>query len=123
MPTQERTVGEIMKDMRFLIAGLGSVGSNLCYYLNGYNNAAFILTDRDWLTVDNIGRHLLGFEYINQYKSYAIAHYLQQYRPDREIKNLQMNLQQLKKETINEASAMFICTGDVMSEKWLIDQM
>lgn len=109
--------------MRFLIAGLGSVGSNLCYYLNGYNNAAFILTDRDWLTVDNIGRHLLGFEYINQYKSYAIAHYLQQYRPDREIKNLQMNLQQLKKETINEASAMFICTGDVMSEKWLIDQM
>ena len=119
----ERTAGEIMKDRRFLIAGLGSVGSNLCYYLNGYNNAAFVLTDRDWLTVDNIGRHLLGFEYINQYKSYAIAHYLQQYRPDRKIQTLQMNLQQLKKEAINEASAMFICTGDVMSEKWLINQM
>ena len=119
----ERTAGEMMKNRRFLIAGLGSVGSNLCYYLNGYNNATFVLTDRDWLTVDNIGRHLLGFEYINQHKSYAIAHYLQQYRPDREVQTLQINLQQLKEEVINEACAIFVCTGDIMSEKWLLNQM
>ena len=119
----ERTAGEMMKKRRFLIAGLGSIGSNLCYYLNGYNNAAFALIDTDRLTIDNIGRHLLGFKYINQYKSYAVAHYLQQYRPDREVKALQKNLQHLKVEEINESSAIFVCTGDVMSEKYLLSKM
>lgn len=119
----ERTSGEMMKDRRFLIVGLGSVGSNLCYYLNGYNNAAFVLADRDWLSVDNIGRHLLGFEYINQHKSYAVAHYLQQYRPDRKVQALQKNLQELEEVEINNASAIFVCTGDIMSEKWLLDKI
>lgn len=119
----ERTVGAMMTERRFLIAGLGSVGSNLCYYLNGYNNATFALTDRDWLTVDNIGRHLLGFEYIGQHKSYAVAHHLQQYRPDRKVQALLRNLEELKEEEINKASAIFVCTGDIMSEKWLFSQM
>ena len=81
------------------------------------------MTDRDWLTVDNIGRHLLGFEYINQHKSYAVAHYLQQYRPDRGVEVLSKNLQQLKVDEINRSSAVFVCTGDVMSEKWLLMKM
>lgn len=119
----ERTAGKMMKERHFVLVGLGSVGSNLCYYLNGYNNATFSLVDRDWLTVDNIGRHLLGFEYINQYKSYAIAHYLQQYRPDREVNAHMQNLQQLKAEEINKASVIFVCTGDVMSEQWLLMKM
>ena len=38
-----RTAGGLMERRHFLIAGLGSIGSNLCYYLNGYNNAAFTL--------------------------------------------------------------------------------
>ena len=119
----ERTAGEIMMEKRFIVAGLGSIGSNLCYFLNGYNNATFTLTDRDWLTVDNIGRHLLGFEYIDQYKSHAVARYLQQYRPDRKVQALLKNLQELKEEEINKASAIFVCTGDIMSEKWLFSQM
>lgn len=119
----ERTAGGIMTEKRFIVAGLGSIGSNLCYFLNGYNNATFALTDRDWLTVDNIGRHLLGFEYIGQNKSHAVAHYLQQYRPDRKVYALQKNLQQLEGEEINNASAIFVCTGDVMSEKWLLNKM
>lgn len=119
----ERTAGEMMDEKHFLIAGLGSIGSNLCYYLNGYNNVTFSLTDRDWLTVDNIGRHLLGFEYINQHKSYAVAHYLQQYRPDRGVEVLSKNLQQLKVDEINRSSAVFVCTGNVMSEKWLLMKM
>lgn len=119
----ERTAGEIMKEKHFLIAGLGSIGSNLCYYLNGYNNATFSLTDRDWLTVDNIGRHLLGFEYIDQYKSNAVAHYLQQYRPDRKMNVMQKNLQQLNEKEINKCNTIFVCTGDIMSEKWLLHKM
>jgi molybdopterin/thiamine biosynthesis adenylyltransferase len=118
-----RTAGELMVERTFLIAGLGSVGSNLCYYLNGYNNANFILADKDWFTVDNIGRHLLGFECVSQQKSHAVANYLQQYRPDRNVKAFFENLQQMEVDEINKANAIFVCTGDVMSEKWLIDKM
>jgi len=118
-----RTCGELMNEKSFLIAGLGSIGSNLCYYLNGYNNAKFSLIDNDWLSVDNIGRHLLGFESISQYKSYAVANFLQQYRPDRETKVFCSNLQQLGDEIFNKISAIFVCTGDVTSEKWLLHKM
>lgn len=118
-----RTSGELMAEKSFMIAGLGSVGSNLCYYLNGYNNARFILADKDWLTVDNIGRHLLGFESVSQYKSFAVANYLCQYRPDREAKAYCKSLQQMEIGDINASTAVFVCTGDVMSERWLIDKM
>ena len=119
----ERTAGTMMLKKHLLFAGLGSVGSNLCYFLNGYNNATFTLTDRDGLTIDNIGRHLLGFEYIGQYKSYAVANYLQKYRPDRNVHALLKDLQELTVPEIDKASAIFVCTGDVMSEKWLFSQM
>ena len=119
----ERTAGAMMTEMRLLVAGLGSVGSNLCYFLNGYNNAMFDLTDRERLTIDNIGRHLLGFKYIDQYKSVAVAHYLRQYRPDRNVHALLKKIQELNVEEINKANAIFVCTGDIMSEKWLLSQM
>jgi hypothetical protein len=81
------------------------------------------LVDNDWITVDNIGRHLLGFESVGQQKSFAVAQYLQQYRPDREVKAIKRGLQQLTDEEINGASAVFVCTGDIMSEKWLLGKM
>lgn len=119
----QRTVGKMMEFRKFLIAGIGSVGSNLCYFLNGYNNAQFALMDRDLLNTENIGRHLLGFDYLNQRKAYAVAHYLIQYRPDRKVKALTMDLQEIQAERINESSALFVCTGDIMSEQWLLKNM
>ena len=119
----QRTVGKMMEFRKFLVAGLGSIGSNLCYYLNGYNNAQFALIDKDFLNTENLGRHLLGFEYINQRKSFAVAQYLTQYRPDRKVKALAKDLQEIQTERINESSALFVCTGDVMSEQWLLKNM
>lgn len=119
----KRTAGQLMKSLNYLIVGLGSVGSNLCYYLNGYNNAKFALVDPDNLTVDNIGRHLLGFNYIDQPKAFAVAEYLTLYRPDRRVDAIAKHLEELSTEQINKASAIFLCTGDVMSEKWLLEKL
>lgn len=119
----ERTAGELMRKHKFVIAGLGSVGSNLCFYLNGYNNAEFALLDRDRLNNDNIGRHLLGYEYLNQRKVHGVAHYLESYRPDRKVTTLNKHVQDVSPDIFNSASAIFICTGDVMSERWLLNQM
>ena len=119
----KRTAGQLMKSQNYLIVGLGSVGSNLCYYLNGYNNAKFALVDPDNLTVDNIGRHLLGFNYIDQQKASAVAEYLTLYRPDRKVDAIAKHVEELSKDQINKASAIFLCTGDIMSEKWLLDKL
>ena len=110
----ERTAGFMMPQRNIVIAGLGSIGSNLCYYLNGYNNAQFALIDRDRLTTDNIGRHLLGYEYLNQRKTLAVAHYLQSFRPDRKVTPIAKYLQDISTNAFNEANALFVCTGDIM---------
>lgn len=119
----ERTAGVMMEHRKFIIAGLGSVGSNICYYLNGYNNAQFTLVDKDKLNLNNIGRHLLGFEYQHQYKVSAVSKYLKEYRPDREVLEVKKMLQELDTEEINNADVIFICTGDIMSERWLLQKM
>lgn len=123
MRMANRTAGYLMKHQKFVIAGLGSVGSNLCYFLNGYNNASFALVDPDNLTIDNMGRHLLGFNYLDQRKVYAVADHLNLYRPDREIKPIDKQIELIPSEKYNEATAIFVCTGDVMSEKWLLKKM
>lgn len=119
----ERTSGQIMNGQYFVIVGLGSVGGNLCYYLNGYNNARFALVDKDNLTIDNMGRHLLGFNYIDQRKVDAVSDYLTNYRPDRKVDAVCRNLEEYSIEELNKASALFLCTGDVMSEQWLLNKI
>ena len=119
----ERTAGNMMKGQNYVVAGLGSVGSNLCYYLNGYNNAKFALIDADNLNVDNIGRHLLGFRYIDQKKVQAIKDYLIAYRPDRVVTAIEKHIEDVSTDSYSEATALFLCTGDVMSEKWLLNRI
>lgn len=118
-----RTAGELMKQHKYLIIGLGSVGSNLCYYLNGYNNASFALIDPESLTIDNLGRHLLGFNYVDQRKAHAVAEFLTHYRPDRKVTPIDKQIEEIPSEKINEASSIFLCTGDIMSEKWFLDKV
>ena len=119
----QRTAGGLMTERKLTVLGLGSVGSNLCYYLNGYNNAEFMLVDKDFLNMENIGRHLLGFEYINQRKAHAVAHYLTQYRPDRKVTAVAQHLQELTTDELDKADALFVCTGDIMSERCLLNHM
>ena len=118
-----RTAGEMMKEKKFIVAGMGSIGSNLCYYLNGYNSAEFALVDNDCLTPDNIGRHLLGYEYLNQGKALAVKKYLQEYRPDREVNAINSVIEQISSKKINEGDALFICIGDVMIERWVLEKV
>ena len=49
-----RTAGMEMPEQKFVIAGLGSIGSNLVYFLNGWNNASFTLIDNDRFRTENI---------------------------------------------------------------------
>ena len=122
----ERTKGDLMERISIGIAGLGSIGSNLCHFLSGHNNMSFTLIDPDVLTVDNVGRHLLGFQYLGMNKSKAIAKYLRGVRPDYEIQTFEDDVEYValnKGEDLNKLNALFLCTGDYMSEKFIVDRL
>lgn len=121
-----RTAGREMPKLSFIIAGLGSVGSNLTYFLSGWSNASFMLIDKETLQPENIGRHLLGFHYTYQRKVNAVADYLYSIRPEREVKTYNDTFQSVVTnlgEGINTHTAIFLCTGDVMTEKFVIDAL
>lgn len=119
----ERTAGTLMQEQKFAIAGLGSVGSNLVHFLNGNNNVSYSLIDTECLTMDNIGRHLLGFGYINQSKVHAIADHLHSIRPEQNIDTHICTIQNYLSnniEDLNQHNALFVCIGDTMSEEYII---
>lgn len=121
-----RTAGIEMPKQSFVIAGLGSVGSNLTYFLCGWNNVSFTLIDEETLQPENIGRHLLGFHYVYQSKVDAVADYLSSIRPEREVKTYNDTFQSIvtdSVENINAHKALFLCTGDAMTEKFVIDAL
>jgi len=121
-----RTAGIEMPKQSFIITGLGSIGSNLTYFLSGWNNANFTLIDEETLQPENIGRHLLGFHYIYQSKVDAIADYLYSVRPERDVKTYNDTFQSVvtnDNESVNTHTALFLCTGDVMTEKFVVDAL
>lgn len=121
-----RTAGMEMTEQKFMIAGLGSIGSNLTYFLSGWNNTNFTLIDIESLQVENIGRHLLGFHYIYQNKTDAVADYLYSIRPERVVQTYNTTFQNIiidSNENLNSHTALFLCTGDIMTEKFVINAL
>lgn len=123
----ERTKGELMKEKRLLVAGLGSIGSNLCHFLSGHNNAFFTLIDSDTLSVDNLGRHLLGFNFLGRNKAEAISDHLHGINPDFQVSVVDNDSVEAYIEhntsRVNHHDAIFICTGDPMSEIFCIQKV
>jgi hypothetical protein len=75
---QKRTSGYVEIQKSVAMSGLGSVGSNLIYFLKNLPVNKFHLIDNDYLTIDNIKRHLLGFIDTNINKSERIANFLKE---------------------------------------------
>lgn len=122
----QRTAGYIMPEKNFIIAGLGSVGSNLVFYLSGWNNAKFYLIDDQTLQPENIGRHFLGFDSLYKLKAVAMEDYLHSIRPEREVHHICSTIQEavLKSDiNVNDSTAIFLCTGDIMVNQFVINKI
>ena len=119
-----RTMGSLMPKYRFAVAGLGSIGSNLVHFLNGHNNVSFTLIDGESLSIDNIGRHLLGFQFINQFKAHAVSEHLHSIRPEQDITAEIDTIQGFINthiDNLNKHAALFSCTGDTMTDEFIIN--
>lgn len=117
-----RTSGESSPHYKFVIAGLGSIGSNLCHFLNSANCPTFTLIDSDILSVDNIGRHLLGFNALYKHKVEGVKEYLKMIRPEQNISVFTDSIESvLSKDVslINKNDCLFLATGNIMSELFI----
>lgn len=112
----QRTAGFVSNQQRskFLIAGVGSVGSNLLHFLKAMEPEELTLIDKDRLKLENIGRHYLGFSSINQLKTDGLKQYLQWLNPLSTIHTHHSSIIRFvteKAHTLNEQDAIFVAIG------------
>lgn len=124
----KRTASLVQKtsDYKLLVAGLGSVGSNLVGLLNNLNNPEFTLVDNDKLSSENIKRHLLGFKYLNQNKAVAVKNNLKQKLPSQKIHISETSIFDYyndNKDWFNKQDFIFLCLGKLNLEKWFIKEL
>lgn len=110
------------RGLRVLVAGLGSIGSNLIPFLESAGVTEFRLVDSEVLLIENIGRHLLGINDVGKKKTEAVRDYLQRKNPlttvhTRENRIVPLVLQE--PTFLSDCDYYFFCTGDINSETWL----
>tara|TARA_R110002050_G_scaffold192314_2_gene327258 strand:+ start:2345 stop:4093 length:1749 start_codon:yes stop_codon:yes gene_type:complete len=124
---RKRTSGIILSSKNsFCVAGLGSIGSNLIYFLNAMTPDELKLIDYDILTEENIGRHLLGFEYISNYKTKSFFTYLKGKNPLQKITTKEASIIDIINEDIdfiNNNDALFIAIGNYNVEQFIIEKI
>jgi hypothetical protein len=121
----ERSAGVYTESsqLTFLVAGLGSVGSNLIYFLNSFGGPNYRLVDIDVLSLENIGRHLLGYYYVNcPDKTEAMKEYLLRQRPGQNVEIRNESIVAIVRNDgrfVNEVDYIFIAVGNDNVESWL----
>ncbi|NJK96101.1 MAG: hypothetical protein HC905_15385 [Bacteroidales bacterium] len=122
---ENRTSGMANTKFTFLVAGLGSIGSHLIYFLNGLNYPSFKLIDDDILKIENLGRHLLGINNIHSFKTVALKEYIKNIRPDQDVSIKSLKLEAVITEYsnyFNDCSYAFIAIGNQNIENFLLNK-
>lgn len=120
---QTRTNGLFeKKELKILIAGLGSIGSNLYLYLDSIGVTEYKFIDPDILTLENINRHFLGFDYIGMNKARAMELHVKSNDP---LQNILTKPESIittcitNIDFINNSDFIFIAIGKANIELWL----
>lgn len=83
---------------KVLLIGCGSIGGYIAIELVKAGIEHMMLVDPDFLYETNIFRHVLGLEYINQYKSVALQRYLEKNIPNLKLTSLEENIEEAIQE-------------------------
>jgi hypothetical protein len=104
------------------VAGVGSVGSNLVHFLNGAT-PEFRFIDDDRLKVENIGRHLLGFEYVGEFKTKSLKKFLLKKNPLQKISTRESSIIDIIRNVVkflNDSHFLFVAIGKSNIERWIV---
>ncbi|PWK20015.1 ThiF family adenylyltransferase [Xanthomarina spongicola] len=123
---QIRTTGYVEEQKSIVISGLGSIGSNLIYFLRNLPINKFHLIDNDSLSPENIKRHYLGLSYSKYKKVDAIKNELCNINPLNiiEIRDDSVNNVILKEPTfINDCDFHIVAIGKTNVENFILENI
>lgn len=115
-----RTGNEPTKEYSVCMAGLGSIGSSLLYFLSSINITEYNLIDNEILVIENIGRHYLGFSDIRNYKTTSVKNRLLNDKPYINVTEKQESVYITLNEDldyINRNDLFIVAIGDENIEK------
>ncbi|MBX9722177.1 MAG: ThiF family adenylyltransferase, partial [Candidatus Obscuribacterales bacterium] len=110
-----------LSEAHVCLIGCGALGSNLAYILARAGVGRLTLIDGDILTWDNVGRHLLGAEYVGLTKEFALRKFIGKQLPHLDIECLPgkwQDIYETSPSAILNASVIVSTTGD-----WACDEM
>jgi hypothetical protein len=123
---QLRTSGYIETQKSIAISGLGSVGSNLIFFLKNLPINKFNLIDKEALSSENIKRHLSGFSLLKKNKIDAIKHELKNSNPlidvDARIESVTTIIQN-EATFINDCDFHIVAIGKTMIEEFILKNL
>lgn len=113
--------GQTRVNKKVTIIGCGAVGSRVAEHLTLAAVTKLTLIDHDKLTIDNIGRHVLGKQFVGQHKTTALTTSLSDRLPGVEIVSIPENSGVgLTQEIINNSDAIVLATGNAPVERAII---
>lgn len=123
---QLRTSGIIESHKSIAISGIGSVGSNLIHFLKNLPINKFHLIDDELLKLENINRHLSGFNYINYSKVDALKDQIINSNPIIQVEVKKDSIQTIISKTpdfLNECDFHIISVGKTTIENFILNSV
>lgn len=120
---QKRTTGYIEKQLSVVVSGLGSVGSNLVFFLKNLPINTYRLIDNQLLSIENINRHLLGFSFLKWSKANGVAQWLKSSNP---LFNVEIKFDSViaviknNPNFINDCDFHIVAIGSTMIEEFIL---
>lgn len=105
----------IVMSKRYAIVGCGSLGSMLSRALADCGVDDFVLIDPEILAMENIARHVCGFDHVGESKPNALSSYLQGRNPNVSCEIHMKDANELLDErplVFNECDAVFVTAAD-----------
>ena len=107
---------------KILVVGCGSIGGYLACELAKAGYEDITLVDNDLLGEENVFRHVLGMEYVSQYKCVALANYIRKNIPEVSLKTLSEKLENIVLEgdiELDHYDLIVSATGDQNLNRWI----
>jgi hypothetical protein len=123
---QLRTTGYAEKQKSVSISGLGSVGSNLVFFLKNLPINKFNLIDKEALSSENIKRHLSGFSLLKNNKVDALKIELKNTNPFIEVGTRIQSVTTIietEADFINDCDFHIVAIGRTMIEEFILNTL
>lgn len=122
---KKRTDGTINTELplKLIIAGLGSIGSNLLFYLSSLELSDLILIDPEVLQFENINRHLMSFHEVGENKADVLAKYMSLNNPFLKIEKYSLSIVDVIEKNlpaINDMDILFCAIGKDSIESYIL---